>query len=144
MVQRTATSAGAIILREIEGKLKIALAHNARATNSWVLPKGHVEEGESLEQAAMREIYEEAGLYDVQLIMHLGTITRESMKSNGDVEQKTIHLFLAYALGDSETQTPTDPRFTDVGWFSPQEAIELLPYESEQAFLREHLDMFFR
>src|SRR6202051_2120193 len=133
MVQRTATSAGAIILREVEGKLKIALAHHPRVTKSWVLPKGHVEEGESLEQAALREIYEEAGLYDVQLIKHLGTIMRASVRSNGDLEQKTIHYYLAYALGDSQSQTPTDPRFTDVGWFSPAEAIELLPYESEQA-----------
>lgn len=141
MVQRTATSAGAIILREVEGKLKIALAHHARVTKSWVLPKGHVEEGESLEQAALREIYEEAGLYDVQLIKHLGTIMRASVKSNGDLEQKTIHYYLAYALGDSQSQTPTDPRFTDVGWFLPAEALELLPYESEQTFFREHLSL---
>jgi 8-oxo-dGTP pyrophosphatase MutT (NUDIX family) len=103
MVQRTATSAGAIILREVEGKLKVALAHHPRRTKSWVLPKGHVEEGESLEQAALREIYEEVGLDNVQLIKHLGTITRESVKSNGDVEQKTIHFYLAYAPGDSQS-----------------------------------------
>ena len=53
MVQRTATSAGAIILREVEGKLKVALAHHPRTTKSWVLPKGHVEAGETLEQAAL-------------------------------------------------------------------------------------------
>ncbi len=144
MVQRTATSAGAIILREVEGKLKVALAHHPRTTKSWVLPKGHVEEGESLEQAASREIYEEAGLDNVQLIKHLGTITRESVKSNGDVEQKTIHFYLAYAPGDSQSHAPTDPKFIEVDWFSPGEAIELLPYESERAFLREHLGLLFK
>jgi 8-oxo-dGTP pyrophosphatase MutT (NUDIX family) len=144
MAQRTATSAGAIILREVEGRLKIALAHHQRASKPWVLPKGHVEEGESLEQAALREIYEEAGLDDVQLIKHLGTIMRESVKRNGDVEQKTIHLYLAYAPGESQSQAPSDPRFIGVGWFSPVEAIELLPYESEQAFLREHLGLMFQ
>ena len=144
MVQRTATSAGAIILREVEGKLKVALAHHPRTTKSWVLPKGHVEEGESLEQAALREIYEEAGLDHVQLIKHLGTITRESVKSNGDVEQKTIHFYLAYAPGDSQSHAPTDPKFIEVNWFSPREAIELLPYASERAFLREHLGLLFK
>src|SRR5437660_9642294 len=124
MAERDATSAGAIILREVGGKLKIALAHHPRGTKFWVLPKGHVEEGESLEQAALREIYEEAGLDTVQLIKHLGTMTRESVKSNGDVEQKTIHFYLAYAPGDSQSHAPTDPKFIEVDWFSPGEAIE--------------------
>ncbi len=142
-VQKTATSAGAIILREVEGTLKIALAHHPRASKPWVLPKGHVEKGETLEQAALREIYEETGLYNVQLIQHLGTILRESVKKHGVVEQKTIHLFLAYAPSGSPSHTPSDKGFTEVGWFSPADALALLPYESEQAFLRTHLGLLF-
>jgi 8-oxo-dGTP pyrophosphatase MutT (NUDIX family) len=144
MVVRTATSAGAIILREVEGELKIALAQHQRVIKAWVIPKGHVEEGESIEQAALREIYEEAGLDNVQLIKHLGIIMRESAKSSGDVVQKTIHFFLAYALSDSQSPTPLDLSFIEVGWFRPEEAIELLPYTEEQAFLREHLAPLFK
>lgn len=144
MAQITATSAGAIILREVDGQLKIALAHHPREIKAWVLPKGHVEAGETLEQAALREIYEEAGLNNVQLLQHLGTILRGSVKSNGDEVQKTVHFYLAYALNESQPSTPTDSKFIEVGWFSPQEALELLPYESEQVFLREHLGLLFR
>ena len=144
MVVRTATSAGAIILGEIEGELKIALAQHQRTDKIWVLPKGHVEDGESIEEAALREIHEEAGLDNVQLIMHLGTITRESIKRNGDVEQKTIHFYLAYALGESQSQAPSDQGFIEAGWFSPEEAIQLLLYESEQTFLKEHLGLLFK
>ncbi len=143
MVQRTAVSAGAIILREIEGELKLALAHHKNSAKEWVLPKGHVDPGESLEQAALREIHEETGLAGVQLIKHLGTIVRQSIKSNGDVEDKTIHYFLAYALDNGQPQTPLDPRFTGVGWFSPLQAIELIPYEQDRAFLQEHLSLMF-
>jgi diadenosine hexaphosphate hydrolase (ATP-forming) len=139
MVQRTAVSAGAIILRETTGELKLALAHHKNSAKEWVLPKGHVDPGESLEQAALREIHEETGLARVQLIKHLGTIVRQSLKSNGDVEDKTIHYFLAYALDNDQSQTPLDPRFTGVGWFSPLQAIELIPYEQDRAFLQEHL-----
>ncbi len=74
LVQKTAVSAGAIILCEIGGTLKIALAQHQRSTKTWVLPKGHIEPGESLEQAALREIHEEAGLANVQVIELLGTV----------------------------------------------------------------------
>ena len=143
MVEKTATSAGAIIMREVEGELKIALAQHQRSVKTWVIPKGHVEEGESIEQAALREIYEEAGLDNVQLIRHLGTILRTSVKINGDVVNKTIHFFLAYALSNKQSPAPTDLSFIEVGWFRPGEAIELLPYEEEQAFVREHLASLF-
>jgi 8-oxo-dGTP pyrophosphatase MutT (NUDIX family) len=92
LAQKTATSAGAIILREIGGELKIALAHHKNSEKEWVLPKGHVEPGETIAQAALREIHEEAGLTQVQLINHLGTLKRQSVKSKGgDIEDKTIH-----------------------------------------------------
>ncbi len=143
MVQKTAVSAGAIILRDIGGTLKIALAQHKNSTKVWVLPKGHVEPGESLEQAALREIHEEAGLADVQLINHLGTIQRRSVKDNGDVVDKTIHYYLAYALGNEQPQDPSDSRFTEVGWFSAEQALELLPYEEDRAFLKDHLTPMF-
>jgi len=144
MVQRTATSAGAIILRDVEGELKIALAQHRMNSKTWTLPKGHVDPGESLEQTALREIYEETGLLNVQLITYLGSFIRESIKSNGDVEQKTIHFYLAYSPGTEAPSAPSDPSFIDVGWFSPEQAFELIPNEDDRAFLKEHLPLMFK
>jgi 8-oxo-dGTP pyrophosphatase MutT (NUDIX family) len=143
MVQKTATSAGAVILREVKGQIKIALAHHARPANSWALPKGHVEDGESLQEAALREVYEETGLSNVQMLRYLGSMLRASAKSNGDVIQKTIHFYLAYSSSQPKAPTPTDQKFVEAGWFSPKEAIRLLPSESDQNFLREHLELLF-
>ena len=149
MPRSTAISAGAIILHEIDGQLKIALAQHKRSTKTWNLPKGHVEPGETLAQAALREIHEETGLTDIQLITHLGSILRQSTKNNGDTIHKTIHYYLAYALRITEHKgllswrthppVPTDKRFTTVGWFTPAEVLELLPYEQDRDFLKEHL-----
>ncbi len=143
MVQRTAESAGGIILRDVGGELKIALAQHQRSINTWVLPKGHVEPGETIEQAALREIHEEAGLHTVQLIKYLGSFIRESVKSNGDIVQKTVHFYLAYALDTDQPQSPLDGSFTQVGWFSPEQALALLPYDIEREFLKEHLAPLF-
>lgn len=138
-VQKKAVSAGAFILREVDGELKIALAQRKRKTKTWVIPKGHVEPGETIEEAALREIYEEAGLHDVQLIKYLGSLLRESVKSNGESVQKTIHYYLAYALDGQNPLPPTDKGFTEPGWFTPKQVLKLLPYKEEQVFFSEHL-----
>ncbi|HTK09422.1 MAG TPA: NUDIX domain-containing protein [Ktedonobacteraceae bacterium] len=139
MVQKTAVSAGAIILREIDGELKVALAQRLRGEKVWVLPKGHVEPGETLEQAALREVHEETGLAKVQLIKRLGTVVRRGQKNNEKI-LKTIHYYLAYAHQDNHFEFPTDQGFTEVGWFLPEQVIDVLLYEEERSFLREHLE----
>ncbi len=138
--ERKAVSAGAIILQEVDGELKIALAQRKNKNKTWVLPKGHVEAGESIEQAALREVYEETGLRRVQLITYLGVVSREAAKSNGNVVRKTIHYYLAYALQNNKEQAPPDTAFAKPGWFSPPEAMRLLPYEEERAFFSKQLE----
>jgi 8-oxo-dGTP pyrophosphatase MutT (NUDIX family) len=142
MAVKSATSSGAIILREFDGTLKIALAHHDRPDKSWVLPKGHVEEGETIEQAALREIYEETGLQKVQLLKYLGSLVRKSQK-NRAVTRKIVHYYLAYALEDGLQQPPPEDGFTYVSWFPPEEAIALLPYKEEQEFVKDQLLLLF-
>lgn len=142
MLPKTATSAGAIILRAVDGQIKIALAHRMRETKAWVLPKGHVEPGETLQQAALREIHEETGLTRVQLLTYLGKIEREILK-DGNAIQKTIHYYLAYALPTDRPEFPTEQGFVEPGWFAPAEALALLPYEQERVFVREQLAELF-
>ena len=143
MVEPTAVSAGAFILRAMDGELKVALAQHNRSEKTWAMPKGHVEPGETIEQAALREIYEEAGLLNVRLIKYLGNLLRTRTKSNGDVSLKTVHYYLAYALEDGKQSGPTDTSFSSVGWFPPGQALELLYREDERIFFLEQLASLF-
>lgn len=141
MTLKAPVSAGAFILREIDGQLKIALARRKRSTKTWVLPKGHVEGGESLEQAALREIYEEAGLARVQLLTYLGSMVRAVSQEGEPLPEphKIVHYYLAYALPTGQPELPTEEGYELADWFEPAQALELLPYEQEKAFMREHL-----
>jgi len=61
-------SAGGVVTNN-QGKVLVV---SQRGT-SWSLPKGHIDPGESALAAAKREIYEESGIRDLELIRELGT-----------------------------------------------------------------------
>ena len=71
------TSAGGVVARIADGQIYVALVGELGLTER-VLPKGGVEPGESLEDAARREIEEEAGLSSLELIEELGIRERLS------------------------------------------------------------------
>jgi 8-oxo-dGTP pyrophosphatase MutT (NUDIX family) len=96
------TSAGGIVLRWHEGEPLIALAHE-KSYKGPVLPKGGVEPGEDLLQAARREIAEEAGLQRLTLIEPLGKLERLTFDK---LKWVTTHFFLFST--DELTGVPTD------------------------------------
>ncbi|MDD5623754.1 MAG: NUDIX domain-containing protein [Candidatus Peribacteraceae bacterium] len=54
--------ASILVLRPKEGDVEVLLLHKPRKRDSWQLPQGGREEGETTEQTALRELQEEAGL----------------------------------------------------------------------------------
>ena len=60
--RRKTTSCGAVVWRVREGKLELLLIKQFEHRDSWGIPKGHVDAGESLETCALREVREETGV----------------------------------------------------------------------------------
>lgn len=100
------------------------LLHRHKRLRRWLQPGGHVDPGESVEQAALREVGEETGL----TARHAG---RERGKANlvhVDVHEGGrghVHLDLRYLLVAEGAPRPGIGESPDVRWFSWDEAIEV-------------------
>ncbi len=83
-------TAGGVVARLSDGDILIAVARE-HSYDSAVLPKGHVESGEDIETAARREIGEEVGVEDLELLTKLDIKERFDFSKT---EWKLTHYFL--------------------------------------------------
>ena len=97
----------------------------------WSLPKGHIEEGETPEQAAVREVAEETGIQS-EISRELGVIDFWFM-AGGKRIHKTVHHFLFREMGGE--LAPQISEVDEVGWFPLEEIIPLLAYPDEKKLI---------
>jgi len=97
----------------------------------WSLPKGHIEAGESPEQAAVREVQEETGI-ESEIYKSLGVIDFWFM-AGGKRIHKTVHHFLFKEKGGRIS--PQVSEVDDVRWFPLDEIIERLAYPDEKKLI---------
>jgi len=109
----SAVSAGGVIVKTINDTPHILLIRNKKY-NDWIMPKGHVEAGETLEEAAIREISEEAGINDISVGQLLGTYERYVEKAK---ENKTINYFLVTAGANIDPNKDLSTEQDEIKWF---------------------------
>ena len=123
-------SAGGVVLNV--GKKILIVNQNH---DSWSLPKGHVDPGETSLEAAKREIYEESGVNQLEYIKDLGSYERYKIGLNGKDDQeelKKIHLFL-FTTKQTKLQ-PIDPINPEARWCTIDEAVNLLTHEVDKNY----------
>jgi 8-oxo-dGTP pyrophosphatase MutT (NUDIX family) len=86
----------------------------------WTLPKGHVEKGETIEQAATREVCEETGLPQVQLDSKLGA-SYHTYFEKGRWVLKTTHWFRMQANSEHSLEPQADEQIEAVRWLSKKQ-----------------------
>ena len=97
----------------------------------WSLPKGHIEEGETPEQAAIREVAEETGITS-SITKSLGVIDFWFM-AGGKRIHKTVHHFMFTEV--SGELTPQVSEVDEVSWFPLAESVDRLAYPDEKKLI---------
>jgi ADP-ribose pyrophosphatase YjhB (NUDIX family) len=125
-------SAGGVVTND-KGEVLVV----SQRGRSWSLPKGHIDPGEDALAAAKREIYEESGIRDLELVRELGTYERHKISWDGGddrTERKMITMFLFRT--SEKTLKPVDPDNPEARWVEKSKVALLLTHEKDKAFFR--------
>lgn len=127
-------SAGGVIYRFVDDRTQILMIQDP--LGRWSIPKGHVEEGETIEQTAVREIGEETGLTDITLGEKLDKITFFYRKE-GKLIFMTTYVFLVQAHGNSDDLLQGDSGgIVATKWFDSTDALKLIEYKDTEKLFR--------
>ncbi len=123
-------SAGGIVLAS--GSREVLLLHES-AEDRWCFPKGHVDPGESLEGAALREVREETGLSDLSLGKEVGQSTYRFFDP---VRGLNVHKSVVYFLVEArDRDLRTEPIFDKFAWLPLPEAEVRVRFDSDRSVL---------
>jgi 8-oxo-dGTP diphosphatase len=119
-------AAGGLVVRRHGGELQIAVVHRP-LHQDWSYPKGKLDEGETFETAALREVHEETGLICrlVRFIGHTEYIDRKS-------RPKAVAYWVMAA--EDGTFSPNE-EVDELRWLDLAEAAQLLSYERDRELL---------
>jgi 8-oxo-dGTP pyrophosphatase MutT (NUDIX family) len=124
-------SAGGVAFRENSSATEVAIVA-VNPSRRWQLPKGIIDAGESDEQAALREVREEAGI-ECELLEKIETVEYWYVATDRGERvryHKFVHFFLLkFVAGDINDH---DHEIAEARWVSPAEAIEMLAFKSEK------------
>ena len=137
MTTRFQLSAGGVVCRRNPaGPLEVALIAT-QGGKVWALPKGLVEQGESLEATALREVREETGL-EAEIVERLEPIEYWFWWNEGGQKvryhKKVYYFLMAYRGGDVAQH---DFEVEEVRWFAIDEAIERASHRTERELLEQ-------
>ena len=104
----------------------------------WSLPKGHIEDGETVEETAVREVREETGII-ARVVRPLGSIDYWFVAERRRIH-KTVHHFLLEA--DGGELSDEDVEVTEVAWVPLDELDSRLAYTDERKLVRKARELF--
>ena len=130
-VQRDETSAGGLVVERETMRAVIIGRRSNRGRLLWSLPKGHVEDGETPAEAALREVLEETGLSG-EIAGELGIIDFWFQQERVSIH-KTVHHFLMFATAG--TLTPQEGEVDEIAWVALDQVSKRLTHQDEKQLI---------
>lgn len=125
-------SAGGVVVRVEDGAPHYLLIRDSYG--QWGFPKGHLEQGERADTAALREVMEETGLRSVSLVAPIATIDW-TFRFRGTLIHKNCQFFLM-ETAVTNTKPQKSEGITACKWTTIDEAQKLIAYENAREVLR--------
>ena len=107
--------AGGGIVQNEEGKILFQYRRG-----KWDLPKGKLDDGETIEECAIREVEEETGLKNVQLNKLIGVTTHNYIAKGESIEKET-HWFAMKVSGEQQLVPQLDEDILELRWVAKNE-----------------------
>jgi 8-oxo-dGTP diphosphatase len=98
----------------------------------WGFPNGHLEEGESTEEAAIREVEEETGI-KAEIVEKIGQSKYVITKNNQKIFKVVTIFLMKYVAGEPKAQIG---EVSDVIWLPYEEAFKKLTYPGDKDLLK--------
>lgn len=125
-------AAGGIVIEKETGVRRVLLIHRPRY-DDWSFPKGKLDPGETLEEAALREVREETGL-ECRIIRQLATLRYSYRTRNtGRLKPKAVHYFLMERVSGA-IRVPGE-EVDRAEWVAFDEAARRLSYDQDRKLL---------
>lgn len=116
MAKKKIVAGGGLVLNEAGDLLMIF------RRGKWDLPKGKLDEGETIEECALREVSEETGVLQMLMGELIGITFHEYFdKYIGEEVIKETHWFAMKANGRQELIPQTAEDITDIKWVNEEE-----------------------
>ena len=121
-----AQAGGIVVRRRRDGSRSVLLVRAKKDPTVWIFPKGHVEEGETAADAALRETREEAGIKG-ELVKPIG----DPLEFNNGRYDVSVQYFLIRPKSES---AKTDGR--EKRWFTIDDALDVLQWDGARRLLK--------
>ncbi len=123
---------------EDEGKLQRRQTSSTDSKKEyWDLPKGHIEKGEEIEGTVRREVEEETGLKNIELVEGF----KETVKYFFRVKDKNILKFVTFYLAETKTkEVKISEEHIGFEWLPYKEALKKLTFKNAKGILQKAND----
>lgn len=123
-----------LILRKDGDEDRFLILKQNNKPQSWSFPKGHMEEGETTKETALRELYEEAGVTELEFTNFPNIIEEYDHNKDGEMRHKINELFIAFTKNDKVI--PQESEVLEYKWATYGEAINTFTYEQPKNVLK--------